>query len=327
MPERFLIPWQSNRRSRSFSGRWFHGARHRSQRRLHRRARGHRASRRRQEALRRQGRAQSGPEREWRNRSKPWPSSASTRLRPARCIDKVHDAKLDGTETNKSKLGANAILGISHRRGARRGRLGGVCPCGATSAALNAQRRCPTPLMNILNGGVHADNNGLEIPRVHDRARRARPRSTEAVCAAAPKYLRGLEGRASRSRGWQYVRSATKGASRLRMESNEAKPSKWSVDGRHSASRRLHAGQRRRTSRSTAAASEFFQDGKDVFKYTFDKSARSSGDELVAHLRRSWANDVSHRHQHRRRLLAEDDWDRHGQKLTARTRRPLAARG
>lgn len=63
---------------------------------------------------------------------------------------------LDGTE-NKSKLGANAILGVSLAT--------------AKAACHNLQiplyeylggivgKRIPTPMMNILNGGRHADNN------------------------------------------------------------------------------------------------------------------------------------------------------------------------
>ncbi len=64
--------------------------------------------------------------------------------------------KLDGTE-NKSKLGANAILGVSlataKAAAESRGRflyeyIGG-CNC----------KLMPVPMMNILNGGKHADNN------------------------------------------------------------------------------------------------------------------------------------------------------------------------
>jgi enolase len=64
--------------------------------------------------------------------------------------------ELDGTE-NKSKLGANAILGVS---------------LAVTKAAAKAKKQplykflggekakiLPVPLMNILNGGLHADNN------------------------------------------------------------------------------------------------------------------------------------------------------------------------
>ena len=62
--------------------------------------------------------------------------------------------KLDGTP-NKSKLGANAMLGVS---------LGAL-----KASAINANmplykyvgegRTLPNPMMNILNGGAHADNN------------------------------------------------------------------------------------------------------------------------------------------------------------------------
>lgn len=70
-------------------------------------------------------------------------------------IDKIL-LELDGTE-NKSKLGANAILGVS---------------LAVAKAAANSKKTplykylgkaeanlLPVPLMNILNGGVHADNN------------------------------------------------------------------------------------------------------------------------------------------------------------------------
>lgn len=63
---------------------------------------------------------------------------------------------LDGTD-NKGRLGANAILGVSLA----------VCRASAAEAGMplyryiggcNA-RELPVPMMNILNGGVHADNN------------------------------------------------------------------------------------------------------------------------------------------------------------------------
>ena len=64
--------------------------------------------------------------------------------------------ELDGTE-NKAKLGANAILGVSLA----------VCKAAADELGMplynyiggtNA-KLLPTPMMNILNGGEHADNN------------------------------------------------------------------------------------------------------------------------------------------------------------------------
>ena len=64
--------------------------------------------------------------------------------------------ELDGTE-NKSKLGANSILGASMA----------VCKAAAVSENLPLYRYIggdgdlvlPVPMMNILNGGQHADNN------------------------------------------------------------------------------------------------------------------------------------------------------------------------
>jgi enolase len=63
---------------------------------------------------------------------------------------------LDGTE-NKSKLGANAILGVS------------MAVCHASANELNIPlyrhiggcnaKELPVPMMNIMNGGAHADNN------------------------------------------------------------------------------------------------------------------------------------------------------------------------
>jgi len=64
--------------------------------------------------------------------------------------------ELDGTE-NKRRLGANAILGVSLA----------VCRASAAEAGLPLYRHIgglnakvlPVPMMNILNGGAHADNN------------------------------------------------------------------------------------------------------------------------------------------------------------------------
>jgi len=64
--------------------------------------------------------------------------------------------ELDGTDSKK-KLGANAILGVSLA----------VCRAAAAEAGLPLYRHIgglnakvlPVPMMNILNGGAHADNN------------------------------------------------------------------------------------------------------------------------------------------------------------------------
>lgn len=64
--------------------------------------------------------------------------------------------ELDGTE-NKARLGANALLGVSLA----------VCRASALEASMPLYRyiggcnakELPVPMMNILNGGAHADNN------------------------------------------------------------------------------------------------------------------------------------------------------------------------
>ena len=70
-------------------------------------------------------------------------------------IDKLM-IEMDGTE-NKSKLGANAILGVSLATAKAAATALGM-PLyrylGGVSASI-----LPTPLMNVINGGAHADNN------------------------------------------------------------------------------------------------------------------------------------------------------------------------
>src|SRR5438552_8009307 len=64
--------------------------------------------------------------------------------------------QLDGTE-NKSKLGANAILGVSlavARAAAEAASLPLFLYLGGAGA-----RTLPVPMMNVINGGAHADNN------------------------------------------------------------------------------------------------------------------------------------------------------------------------
>ncbi len=70
-------------------------------------------------------------------------------------IDKLL-VDLDGTE-NKSRLGANAILGVSLAVAkAAANELG--LPLYRYIGGVNA-KVLPVPMMNVLNGGVHADNN------------------------------------------------------------------------------------------------------------------------------------------------------------------------
>ena len=70
-------------------------------------------------------------------------------------IDKVM-IELDGTP-NKSKLGANAILGVSMAVAKAAAEAVGL-PLYQYLGGVNA-KLLPVPMMNILNGGQHADNN------------------------------------------------------------------------------------------------------------------------------------------------------------------------
>lgn len=64
--------------------------------------------------------------------------------------------EMDGTP-NKSKLGANAILGVSLAVAKAAANYLGL-PLYAYLGGVNA-KELPVPMMNILNGGKHADNN------------------------------------------------------------------------------------------------------------------------------------------------------------------------
>ncbi|MEG1561030.1 MAG: phosphopyruvate hydratase [Raoultibacter sp.] len=64
--------------------------------------------------------------------------------------------EIDGTE-NKGNLGANAVLGVSLAV-ARAAAEAAELPLYKYVGGVNANL-LPTPMMNILNGGVHADNN------------------------------------------------------------------------------------------------------------------------------------------------------------------------
>lgn len=63
---------------------------------------------------------------------------------------------LDGTD-NKAKLGANAILGVSMAAARAAAEAFGL-PLYRYLGGVNA-RTLPVPMMNVVNGGAHADNN------------------------------------------------------------------------------------------------------------------------------------------------------------------------
>ena len=145
--------------------------------------------------------------------------------------------ELDGTP-NKGKLGANAILGVSLA----------VAKAAAASADLPLYRYIggsnakvlPVPMMNILNGGKHADNSvdmqefmvmpagARELRRVPAQGRRGLPRPEERAQG------QGLQHRRRRRR-------------RLRSEPEDQRGSAGRDHGGHRQGR-LHAGRSTSTS-------------------------------------------------------------------------------
>ena len=90
--------------------------------------------------------------------------NVNTKIAAALCGDEVLDLaaldrkmiELDGTE-NKSKLGANAILGVS-LAAAQAGANSLGIPLFRYLGGANANR-LPVPLVNVINGGAHANNS------------------------------------------------------------------------------------------------------------------------------------------------------------------------
>ena len=66
--------------------------------------------------------------------------------------------ELDGTD-NKAKLGANAILGVSMACLKASANLNNKPLYKYVSEKYNSEMSQPRPMMNILNGGAHADNS------------------------------------------------------------------------------------------------------------------------------------------------------------------------
>ena len=205
---------------------------------------------------------------------------------------------LDGTP-NKSRLGANAILGVSlavaKAAAAASGQplyryIGGV-----------AAHVLPVPLMNVLNGGKHADNNVdfqefMIVPLGADSFREALRMGAETFHTLKRiLHERGYNTAVGDEGGFAPDLKSNEEAVELLLEAIEA------------------AGYRPGEQIALAldpATSELYQDGKYVF-YKSDKKGRSS-DEMIE-LWASWVERypiVSIEDG-----LAEEDWDG-WQKLT-----------
>ncbi len=212
------------------------------------------------------------------------------------------DAKmieLDGTE-NKGRLGANAILAVS-MAAARASAVSLDIPLYRYLGGAGANT-LPTPMMNILNGGAHADNN-VDFQEFMVMPVGA-PSFSEALRWGVEVFhtLKGV----LKKRGYNTA---------VGDEGGFAPSVKSNVEAIEVVLEAIaKAGYKPGEEIAIAldpAASEFYQDGKYVFKKS-DKSAKSS-DEMVAFWAK-WVKDypaiVSLEDG-----LSEEDWDG-WQKLT-----------
>jgi|HubBroStandDraft_6_1064221.scaffolds.fasta_scaffold00146_27 enolase len=200
--------------------------------------------------------------------------------------------ELDGTE-NKSRLGANAILAVSMaaaRAAAAEYRLPLYRYLGGAGA-----NTLPTPMMNILNGGAHADNN-VDFQEFMVMPVGA-PSFSEALRWGVEVFhtLKGV----LKKRGYNTA---------VGDEGGFAPSVKSNVEAIEVVLEAIQqAGYKPGEEIAIAldpAASEFYQDGKYVFKKS-DKSAKSS-DEMV----KFWAKWVSdYPIVSLEDGLSEDDWD------------------
>src|SRR5579884_3737097 len=199
--------------------------------------------------------------------------------------------ELDGTE-NKSRLGANAILAVS-MAAARAAASELKVPLYRYLGGVNA---CvvPVPMMNILNGGAHADNN------VDFQEFMVMPVGAESFSEAlrwGVEVFHTLKG-VLKKRGYNTA---------VGDEGGFAPSVKSNVEAIDVVLEAIQqAGYKPGEEIAIAldpAASEFYQDGKYVFKKT-DKSTKSS-DDMV----RFWANWVNkYPIVSLEDGFAEDDW-------------------
>jgi enolase len=200
--------------------------------------------------------------------------------------------ELDGTE-NKGRLGANAILAVS-MAAARAAAAEFGLPLYRYLGGAGANT-LPVPMMNILNGGAHADNN------VDFQEFMVMPVGAESFSDAlrwGVEVFHTLKG-VLKKRGYNTA---------VGDEGGFAPSLKSNVEAIEVVLEALQqAGYKPGDEIAIAldpAASEFYQDGRYVFKKS-DKSSKSS--EEMARFWAKWARDypiVSLEDG-----LAEDDWD------------------
>src|SRR5208283_3813541 len=200
--------------------------------------------------------------------------------------------ELDGTE-NKGRLGANAILAVS-MAAARAAAAEYGLPLYRYLGGAGANT-LPTPMMNILNGGAHADNN-VDFQEFMVMPVGA-PSFSEALRWGVEVFhtLKGV----LKKRGYNTA---------VGDEGGFAPSVKSNVEAIEVVLEAIQqAGYKPGEEIAIAldpAASEFYQDGKYIFKKS-DKSSKSSDDMVKFYAK--WVKDypiVSLEDG-----LAEDDWD------------------
>jgi enolase len=200
--------------------------------------------------------------------------------------------ELDGTK-NKGRLGANAILAVSMAAARAAANEYGLTLYRYLGGA--AANTLPVPMMNILNGGAHADNN------VDFQEFMVMP-------VAAPSFSEALRWGVEVFHTLKGVLKKRGYSTAVGDEGGFAPSVKSNVEAIEVVLEAIQqAGYKPGEQIAIAldpAASELYKDGKYVFKKS-DKSAKSS-EEMVRYWAK-WANDypiVSIEDG-----LAEDDWD------------------
>lgn len=199
---------------------------------------------------------------------------------------------LDGTP-NKSKLGANATLGVS-MAAARAAAADNKVPLYRQFAARD-QYVLPVPMLNVLNGGKHADNN------VDFQEFMIAP-------VGAPSFSEGLRAAAETFHSLKDVLNkkgydtavGDEGGFAPRLKSNE-EPMELIASAVQKAGYQLG---KDIAINLDPASSEFYEDGSYVFNKS-DKSRKSS-DEMIA-LWSDWLNKYPMFSLEDG--LAEDDWE------------------
>ncbi len=219
------------------------------------------------------------------------PAICDRDVSPQSAIDRAL-VKLDGTQT-KSRLGANAILGVSMAVASAAAAAAGL-PLYVYLGGVGAVR-LPVPMMNILNGGKHADNN-VDFQEFMIMPIGA-PSFAEALRYGAETFhkLKGL----LRKRGYS-TSVGDEGGFAPNLKSNE-EACELIVEAIHAAG---YEPGRQIAIAIDPAASSFFEDG--VYNLARSGQGRKTAEELTA-LYRSWIDKypiVSLEDG-----LAENDWD------------------